>query len=103
MSIVKSKIEDAILTIDSNTSLFYQNKLDEGYRHLDNTLVKISEAIEEVIRYQDMSGQDIQGERIVGILTEAMKALEMKDSLLLADILQYELKEMLEKVISELL
>lgn len=103
MSIIKSKIDDAIQIIEINTDLFYQNKIDEGYKYLDNTLVKISEAIEEVIKYQDSSGQDIQGERIVGILTEAMKALEMKDALLLADILQYELKEILDEVRNELL
>ena len=103
MSIIKGKIDDAIQVIDFNSDLFYQNKRDEGYKHLDNTLVKISDAIEEVIRYQNDSGQDIQGEKVVGILTEAMKALEMKDALLLADILQYDLKEILEDVKSELL
>lgn len=103
MSIIKSKIDDAIQFIDLNTDLFYQNKIDEGYKKLDNTLVKISDAIEEVIKYQENSGQDIQGEKIVGILTEAMDALEKKDTLLLADILQYELKELLEEVKSELL
>ncbi|MDI9508282.1 MAG: hypothetical protein QM217_00430 [Bacillota bacterium] len=103
MGIVVSKIDEAIGLIDINADLFYQNKIDEGYRQLDNTLVKISEAIEEVIKYQDQSGQDIQGEKVVGILTEAMKALEMKDTSLLADILQYELKEIFEEVRSELL
>lgn len=103
MRIVIGKIDDAIQLIDINTDLFYQNKLDEGYKLLDITLIKISDAIEEVIKYQDNSGQDIQGEKIVGILTEAMKALEKKDTSLLADILQYELKELLEEVRSELL
>lgn len=103
MSIIKGKIDDAIQVIDFNTDLFYQNHIDEGYKHLDNTLVKISAAIEEVIRYQSDSGQDVQGERVVEILTEAMKALEKKDALLLADILQYDLKEILENVKSELL
>jgi hypothetical protein len=103
MSIIKSKIDDAIQIIELNTDLFYQNKIDEGYKYLDSTLVKISVAIEEVIKYQENSGQDIQGEKIVGILTEAMDALEKKDTLLLADILQYELKELLEEVRSELL
>jgi hypothetical protein len=103
MSIVISKIDEAIQLIDTNTELFYQNKTDEGYKHLDYTLVRVSEAIEEVIKYQDKSGQDIKGEKIVGILTEAMKALEKKDTSLLADILQYELKEIFEDVRSELL
>lgn len=103
MSIIRGKIDDAIQIIDYNTDLFYQNKIEEGYKHLDNTLVKISDAIEEVIRYQNDSGQDIQGEKVVGILTEAMKALEMKDALLLADILQYDLKEILEDVRNDLL
>lgn len=103
MSILRSKIEETIQIIDNNTDLFYQNKIDEGYKHLDNTLIKISDTIEEVIKYQSQCGKDIQGESIVGILTEAMKALENKDALLLADILQYELKEVLEEVKSELL
>ena len=64
MSIIKSKIDDAIQIIELNTDLFYQNKIDEGYKYLDSTLVKISVAIEEVIKYQENSGQDIQGEKL---------------------------------------
>lgn len=103
MNMVRSKIDETIRIIDDNTDLFYQNKIDEGYKYLDKTLIKISDIIEEVIEYQKQSGEDIHGEKIVGILTEAMKALEKKDALLLADILQYELKEILEEVRSGLL
>ena len=95
MSILKEIIDDAIKAIDINTDLFYQNKIDEGYKQLDNTLIRISNAVEEIIRYQQESGHYVQGEKIVGILTEAMQALESKDALLLADILNYDLRKYL--------
>jgi len=102
MSLKVDKLDDVIQTIDLNTDLFYQNKINEGYSCLDKTLGKISEAIEEIIKYQASSGQDIQGDKIIKILTEALKALEKKDSLLLADILQYDLKELLVEIRNEL-
>lgn len=103
MGIDIEKIDDTIQAIDINTELFYQNKIDEGYRKLDSTLGKISFVIEDIIRYQEQSGQDVKAKRFVEILTEAMRALENKDALLLADILQYDLKEMLEDVKEELI
>lgn len=103
MSIDIEKIDDAIQAIDINTELFYQNKIDDGYKNLDSTLGKISFVIEDIIRYQEQSGQDVQAKRFVEILTEAMRALENKDALLLADILQYDLKELLEEVKEELI
>lgn len=103
MALTIDKLDDVIETIDVNTDLFYQNKIDEGYKNLDNTLGKISGIINDVIMYQEESGKDTQGEKIISILTEAMKALENKDALLLADILQYDLKELFEEIRNELI
>ena len=42
------------------------------------------------------------GDKLVHLLAEAMRAMETKDTILLSDILQYELKEALEQTLAVL-
>lgn len=96
MIMLPKKIDMAIISIDNTTNLFYQNKIDVGYKELDETLQIISDAIDGILRHEDSIGYKSTSEtKLVDILSEAMKALELRDTLLLADILQYDLKGIL--------
>ncbi len=98
MEDIKQIIQDAIGLIDETTTYFNQNKVNDGYKRLDKTLVQLDKAMSAVSLYRQEGGLiDIDEDRIVKNLTEAMKALENKDMLLLSDILEYEIKDMLYK------
>lgn len=104
MRIIKDKIDIAIDRIDENTKLFYQNKIDEGYAQLDETLRIIGIAIDDILRFQKESKNESASEaKLVQVLTEAMNALEVRDTLLLSDILLYELKEVFNEIREELI
>lgn len=89
-------IEELIQKIDNTTELFYQQKSSAGYKFLE-------EIIGELINLNDkFSGLQNDGfninidiDKLNNILSEAMAALEKRDTILLSDILNYELKELL--------
>ncbi len=100
MGNMRVRIEEAISSIEQTTDKFYQNKTEDGYNQLGETISILTETINEIYEYK-MQGNEIgiDENALVEVLTEAMNAMENKDMLLLADILQYELKGLFEKVI----
>lgn len=97
---IASILEGSILKIEKTTELFYKQKTDEGYKELNYTLIMLTDTMNHIFNYK-AEGYDIgvEVDHLVQVLTEAMRALEMKDVILLSDILQYDLKQLLEKVL----
>ena len=96
-------LKDAMRSIEETTVCFYQNKISEGYQRLDDTLVRLSNLMNEIALYREQGNEiEINEREIVTRLTEAMNALEQKDTLLLSDILEYEIKDILAKGYSSL-
>lgn len=97
MIVAKNDILKAIESIEELTTLFYQQKVDEGYQKLDSTLTYIAEAIDYSYKYNSETMNYINEMQI--ILNKAVISLEKKDTILLSDILNYELKGVLETVL----
>jgi len=97
MSDLHQIIADTLQSLAMTTTSFYQNKLGEGYVNLEKTLILLDGVI-SIISSLKVQGQEINIDetRLVASCTEAMNALEMKDILLLSDILEYEIKDLLE-------
>ncbi len=85
-----NKIKEIILMIEKTSSLFYQNKMNEGYFELEKLITYISDTMNELFQTHIINADE---KNILNILKSAMDAMEQKDTLLLADILEYELKE----------
>ncbi len=69
--------------IIQTSRLLYQNKVEEGY-------AKMKEVFTHIISY--MNSQSPEKIMVMNqVLSEALKAMEEKDAVLLADILRYEL------------
>ena len=100
MENIGDKIKEVINGIDKTTDLFYQNKINDGYIQLENMLFTINETVNAISNYKKNIDNNccFDENKLNTILTEAMNALEVRDSLLLADILQYDLKEMFVEV-----
>lgn len=98
MESLKDIIETAIKAIEGNARLFYQQKSQEGFAELDSTLNILMQAINQVLNYQSGKDEKLADEQLLNlILTQAMKAMEDKDIVLLADILVYEINQILEE------
>lgn len=99
MNEMKIRIEEAVASIDRTTELFYQNQIKSGYEQLENTILILSKTIDEIYRYKNQGHViEVNKEELNGALVQAVNAMEGKDSLLLSDILQYEINEMLKKI-----
>ncbi|WMJ90227.1 hypothetical protein [Anaerocolumna sp. MB42-C2] len=96
-------IQTAILAIEEVTVLFYQQQENLGYNKLNLTLNKIELALNEIFRLKNDNNEiQIDEQKIIGRLSDAMEALAIKDSVLLADILQYEIAEQFKNIIEQL-
>lgn len=98
MENLKSSIQEGIMAIESNTVLFYQQKPQEGFRQLDTTLSILMDTVNKILKYQSGKEEKIFEDQIFNaVLAEAMKAIEKKDIVLLADILIFEVSELLQE------
>jgi hypothetical protein len=96
MEKLKDNINKAMRSIDKTATLFYQQKNQEGFQELDITLNTLMETINVVMTYQASQNVKLIDDQILNkVLLEAMKAIEHKDTVLIADILTYEVNEML--------
>lgn len=81
------KIGKALDEIDKVIGLFYDHKEKEGYQETNVLIGMLMELDAELAGGQASAAEWMRG------LTEAMEALEQKDTVLFADILQYDIAE----------
>ncbi len=101
MGRLDEKLYRVVKSIEETTLSFYQNDVKEGYRRLDNTLQQLDTILEEVGLLRSQGAMfELDENEILMHLTEAMVALEQRDTSLLSDILCYEIKPLLEEGIN---
>ncbi len=99
----KKVIVDAIQIVRETTELFYQQKIQEGYTKMQDAIAGIMQVVDVLHEYKSVHEEfSLDENRIVGSLTEAMNAMETGDTVLLADILEYDFIEYLQELSSEL-
>lgn len=104
MDTIKLMIQEAIQLIEQTTNLFYQQKKEEGYKILEKTLTVISLTVIQILDYNSKGQKLIFDESKFNIeLSKALQALEKKDLILVSDILKYEIEDMFEECIKEIL
>lgn len=94
-------IETSISKIEEATDLFYQHKDHEGYLRLDEIigqLMELADGLKDIVNEKP----DINVQEFLEILTEAMNALQERDTVLLSDILQYDLTDQLHSIREQL-
>lgn len=99
----KKIVKNTIQVIRETTELFYQQKVKEAYGKMQDTLTSISQTVDALHEYKSVNeGFALEEERIVASLTEAMNAMKAGDTVLLADILEYDFIEYLEELLPEM-
>lgn len=104
MENTKQALEQAVASILEVTDYFYKQHITDGYQHFQDTLNMISAAIEELFNYKAQhEAFNFDEDRLVNTLKEALNAMEQKDLILMADILQYDLLEQFQELESAVL
>lgn len=90
-------IDEIMAQIEQASDFFYQHKDHEGYNVLNGTIGSLLELAEQLkIFVRENQDVDLGEQEFLSVLNEALNALEEKDTVLLSDILQYDLVEQLE-------
>lgn len=95
---MKENIDFILAKIQKISNLLYQQKRSESFvefTELLNELSMVSEQLFILKRQGEITFNELD---YVNTLTEAMNALESKDDVLVADILNYELTNQLEEI-----
>ncbi len=103
MSQESKVIENTIAVIRETTELFYQQKTKEAYAKMQDTLTCIVQVVDTLHEYK-CANEDfgLEETRIAASLTDAMNAMEAGDTVLLADILEYDFIEYLQELLSQM-
>jgi len=102
MSQIKAAIIDTISSIEQTTTYFYQQKNQEGFSLLNDLMNKLIQATNIILTYKSDQMAAIREVEWNTLLVNAMKAMEEKDTILLSDILIYDIKGFLEEIIKEI-
>jgi hypothetical protein len=95
---LKNEISKMVQTIEETTTMFYQQKNDSGYKQLDHTLAVLMQGIDHLLKLKkDGFDINIDEKEINQVLSNAIEALTKKDTILLSDVLQYDLIGLLKQ------
>ncbi len=98
MDELKNNILLVLTEIEQISDHLYQQKFNKGYDGLNSTLGKIMDITDRLFALSDAGLLLFDGQRLIDNLTGAMNAMEEKDSVLLADILIYEIAGQLKEL-----
>ncbi|BCN32551.1 hypothetical protein [Anaeromicropila herbilytica] len=103
MATVRKTIEDSLKLIDEITEHLYKQEVTLGYQKLNTAITTITEAINLIFEYKKINPDfELDEKKIVDTFTEALNAMEAKDIILLADILQYEITEQFNEILEQI-
>lgn len=88
------EINALTLKLDTISDFFYQQKDAEGYQGVNLILKDIEVCFAKVLQYKAENGNlEFDEKNFIKTLEECISALEQKDTVLLADILNYDIKD----------
>lgn len=99
----KNKLSDMLSDIQEKVELFYQQKTGEALQQFDGVLGNMLSLIDGIFAYkQEHEDFELDEKKIQALLTEAMQALEERDMILLADIIQYDFIEYAQQLLEKM-
>lgn len=97
---MKEQISEVLAQLDAVATCFYQQKAGEGYELLEAAIAKLSSLMEQLLtKYAKSEVISRNCSEMMEDFGEAIHALEKKDTVLLADILTYDLMVKLQCVL----
>lgn len=103
MDQVRNIIKTTIEKIEELTNYFYKQKNKEGFAQLDQLILILMNTLDQLFFYQSENNKIyIDDTKVNNRLSEAMIAIQMKDTILLADILKYDIISLLQEAEQQL-
>ena len=100
MGAEKELVSKTLEEVKESVALFYQQKTGEALQQFDAVLGKVMAMVDTLFAYKEANeGFALDEEKVKSALTEAMGALEERDMILLADIIQYDFVEYVEELL----
>lgn len=97
MESLKTNIVDIINRIEFITDLFYKQKTESAFENLNVILNDLTNIIDTIYSFRNLNDNlDFDTNLFISKLSEALQAMEKGDTILLADILLYDLSEQLK-------
>lgn len=93
---LKERMINIIDKINETSALFYQGFKLEGYQELENVIVNLLSLTEELTHFEQERLELISIGELNACLMSCVEAMEQSDVVLISDILNYDLKEILE-------
>ena len=101
MDNLKKNIEKVIHEIDEVVEMFYQQKTKEAYTRLDSVLADLLQVVDPIHGYEEEHPEEgVDSESLTDALKETLSAMEEKDAILTADVLKYDVNEILETIMN---
>lgn len=98
MSNLKDWIISVVILFEEAATLFYQQKSQEAYAKLLQGIDELTIIIGKLDEIPVNDSLNIDKNKLLNTLMEAMHALEDRDTVLIADILQYDLVDQLKAI-----
>lgn len=103
MSKEKELVNKVLEDVKESIELFYQQKTGEALQQFGAVLDKIMTMVDTLFQYKEEHSEfALDEEKVKTSLTEALAALEEKDMILFADIIQYDFVEYIEELVQSM-
>lgn len=103
MSQQKDIVKKSVKEIEEVVELFYQQKLQEALNQFQVVIGSMMTAIDAIFTFKtEHEGFGFDEGKITSTLKDAMQALEDRDMVLLADILQYDYLEYMNELLENM-
>lgn len=96
---MKNTVKAITTKCEEVAAMFYQNKVAEGFEILCMLIEDIQDLTKEISQQEELLEKN--ADVLPGLneaLAEALKAMEQMDTVLLADIMKYDVIELLEQI-----
>lgn len=103
MSKEKESVIEIIQQIEQNMELFYQQKDEEALKEFNLVLREIMAMVDILFAYRENHLDfSVDEDKIKSSLAEALNALESRDLVLLADVIQYDFVEYVNELVEKM-
>ena len=98
MNVLYDGIQELKVKIRQVADCFYQQKFQDGYRELVGIIDDIAAVLIIIDPYKDRPEISEDYLKLSNLLQEILAAMEQKDTVLMADILSYDIMDVMEKI-----
>lgn len=94
-----NKLDEMVIEVSDS---FYQQKEKQGYQMFESLYTTLIQVIDQLLTTEDLQIKENEKNLISQYLMKALQSLENQDAILFADVLRYDLMELINNIASNL-